>query len=95
MDKDELRELIATEVQTILKVACDAAVNIPNQPHEMQFATSPEGMKANEARKKEAARITASILSAVDDYVRGARARVVEKTDPERAKRIESFKPTF
>ena len=95
MDKDELRELIAIEVQKILKVACDAAVNIPNELHEMHFATSPEGMKANEARKKEAKRITASIMSAVDDYVRGMQARVVEKTEPERAKRIESFKPTF
>jgi hypothetical protein len=34
------------------KVACTAAINVPIQPHEIQSAMSPEGMKATEARKK-------------------------------------------
>ena len=95
MDKDELRELIATEVQNIIKVACKAAVNIPIELHEARYAMSPEGMQAREERKRDATKITANILSAVDDYVREIQARVVEKQEPERARNIRSFKPTF
>ena len=95
MDRDELRELIATEVQNIIKVACKAAVNVPIQLDEMRSAMSPEGMHASEKRKREATRITTNILSAVDDYVRETQARVVEKADPERAKNIRNFKATY
>ena len=95
MDKDELRELIATEVQNIIKIVCKAAVNVPSELHELQSAMTPEGIQAREERKREATRITAHILSAVDDYVRETQARVVEKTEPERAKNIRSFKPTY
>ena len=95
MEKDEMRELIATEVRNILKVACNAAINVPIQLHEIQSAMSPDGMKATEARKKEATKIASNIMSAVDDYVREAQARVVGKTDPQRAQNIRNFKPTY
>jgi hypothetical protein len=95
MEKDEMRELIATEVRNMIKVACNAAINVPVQPHEIQSAMSPEGLMATEAQKQEATKLVASIMSAVDDYVREAQARVVEKTDPQRAQNIRNFKPTF
>ena len=95
MDKDELRELIATEVQKIFKVACKAAVDTPIDPSEVRYAMSPEGMRASQERKKELTRITNNILSAIDEYVRESEARIVEKQEPERANIIRKLKPTF
>lgn len=95
MDKDELRELIATEVQNIIKVACKAAVNVPIELHEVRLAMNPEVVEAREGRKREAIKITTHIMSAVDDYVRDIQARVIDKTDPERAEIFRRLKAEF
>ena len=60
-DKDELRELIATEIRNVVKNAV--------------------GVK--------------TLLDSAEANLREAQARVVEKTDPERAERIRNLAPEF
>lgn len=93
--KDELRELIATEVRNIVRFTCNAVVNAPIQLADVRYAMTPEGMQEREARKKIAREITGIVLEASEDYLREAQARVVEKTDPQRAEIIRKLKPTF
>lgn len=93
--KDELRELIATEVRNIVRFTCNAVINAPIQLADIRHAMTPEGMQEREARKKIAREITSVVLEASEDYLREAQARVVEKTDPQRADFIRKFKPTF
>ena len=92
--RDELKELIATEIRNIVKFASPRLVNVPisvTEHHEM----TPERMKEREARMKIAREITSIVVEAAEDYLREAQARVVEKTDPKRAGFIRNFKPTF
>lgn len=93
--KDELRELIATEVRNIVKFTCNAVVHAPMPLTGGRYGMTPEGMQEYEARKKIAREITSTVLEAAEDYLRESQARVVEKTDPQRAEIIRKLKPTF
>jgi len=92
--KDELRELIVTEIRNVMKVASNRVVNMP-VTSDFYRALSPEGMKEREARKKIAREVTGVIIEATEDYLREAQARVIEKTDPQRAEIVRRLKPTF
>ena len=93
--KDELRELIATEVRNIVKFVGNAVVKSPIPQAGNRFGMTPEEMRQQEAHKKIAREITSTILEATKDYLREAQARVVEKTDPQRAEIIRKLKPEF
>jgi hypothetical protein len=60
-----------------------------------RYGMTPEGMQEYEARKKIAREVTSTVLEAAEDYLRESQARVVEKTDPQRAEIIRKLKPTF
>lgn len=93
--KDELRELIATEVRNIVRFTCNAVVNAPIGMTGGRFGMTPEGMQEHKARKKIAREIARTVLEAAEDYLRESQARVVEKTDPLRAEIIRKLKPEF
>ena len=93
--KDEIRELIATEMRKAVKAAVGAVVNMPIQLVDVQHAMTPEGRQEREARQKVAREIGDAIVKAFEAIEREAQARVVEKTDPARAERIRNFVPTF
>ena len=93
--KDELRELIAPEVRNIVKYAARAVVSSPISPPGNRFGMTREEMEQQEVRKRIACDITATVLEATEDYLREAQARVVEKTDPQRADIIRKLKPEF
>ena len=92
--KDEVRELIATEIRNVVKLMCARVVNPPVSLEDIRVATTPDGMKEREARLK-IARQFSVVLEAAEDYLRESQARVVQKVDPERAERIRKLKPTF
>jgi hypothetical protein len=93
--KDELKELVATEIRNVVKLMCARVVN-PSVPLEdIRFAMTPEGMKEREERMKIARQFSSVVLEAAEDYLRESQARVVQKVDPERAERIRKLKPTF
>lgn len=93
--KDEVRELIATEIRNVVKLMCARVVN-PSVPLEdVRFAMTTEGMKEREERLKIARQFSSVVLEAAEDYLRESQARVVQKVDPERAERIRKLKPTF
>lgn len=94
-DKDEIRELIATEMKKAAQAAINAVLNAPIQLHEIHTAMSPEGMHAREERKKIVREIGDAAVKSFEAVEREAQARVVEKTDPERAERIRTLVPTF
>jgi hypothetical protein len=93
--KDELREIIATELRNMVKFTCSAVVNSSRQFTDIRHSMTPEGMQEREAREKVAREITRTVVEAAEDYLQEARARVIEKTDPRRANFIRNFKPTF
>jgi hypothetical protein len=93
--KDELIELIATEIRNVVKLMCRRVVNPPVPLDEMRFSMTPEGMQRREERVKIARLFSAIVLEAAEDYLRESQARVVQKTDPERAERIRRLKPEF
>jgi hypothetical protein len=93
--KDELKELIATEIRNVVKLMCARVVNPPVPFEDTRFAMTPEGMKEREARLKIARQFSSVVLEAAEDYLRESQARVVQKVDPERAERIRRLKPTF
>lgn len=93
--KDELKEIIATEIRNVVKLMCARAVNPPIPLEDARFAMTPEGMKEREARLKIARQFSSIVLEAAEDYLRESQARVVQKVDPERAERIRKLKPTF
>jgi len=94
-EKDEIRELIATEMRRAGQAAVNAVLNAPIQLHEARTAMSPEGMAAREERNKIARAIGDAVVKALEAGEREAQARVVEKSDPERADRIRKLVPTF
>lgn len=94
-DKDEIRLLIASDMKIAVNAAVSAVSNAPIQLHEVHTAMSPEGMQAREDRKKIVQEIGESIVKAFEAGEREARARVVEKTDPESAERIRKLVPEF
>jgi len=93
--KDELRELIATEVRNIVKFVGNAVVNSPISQPVNRFGGTPEEMRQQQAHQRLAREITSKILEATEDYLRESQARVVEKTDPKRADIIRRLKPEF
>lgn len=93
--KDEVRELIATEIRNVVKLMCARVVNPPVPLEDIRVATTPDGMKEREARLKIARQFSSIVLEAAEDYLRESQARVVQKVDPERAERIRKLKPTF
>jgi len=94
-DKDEIRELIAQEFRNAVKSSVSAVINAPIELADVGRFGSPELMQEREARKKIARDIGKVILESAEDGLREAQARVIEKTDPERAKIVRSFKPTY
>jgi TIR domain-containing protein len=93
--KDELKEIIATEIRNVVKLMCARAVNPPIPLEDARFAMTPDGMKERQARLKIARQFSSVVLEAAEDYLRESQARVVQKVDPERAERIRKLKPTF
>jgi hypothetical protein len=93
--KDELRELIATEIRNVVKLMCSRVINPPVPLEETRFSMTPEGMKKREERINVARLFGGVVLDAAEDYLRESRARVVQKTDPQRAERIRRMKPEF
>jgi hypothetical protein len=94
-DKDDIRELIATEMKKAVKGAVNGVLTAPIQLHEVHTAMSPEGRQAREERNKLVREIGDAIVKSFEAVEREAQARVVEKTDPERAERIRNLVPTF
>lgn len=94
-DKDEIREVVATEMKKAAQAAINAILNSPIQLHEVSHATSPEGMQEREARNKLVRDIGMAITQSFEAIEREAQARVVEKIDPERADRIRKLVPTY
>jgi hypothetical protein len=93
--RDELREIIATEVRNIVKFTCSKVVNAPNPLHEVRYGMNSKERQEREARQKIVREIASIVLEASEDYLREAQARVVEKTDPKRAAMIRKLKPEF
>ena len=94
-EKDEIRELIASEMTKAVKAAVNAVLNAPIPMHEMGRYASPELMQEREARKKVVREIGDAVVKSFEAVEREAQARVVEKTDPERADRIRKLVPEF
>lgn len=93
--KDELRELIASEVRNIVRFTCHAVLKAPIPRFISRYGMTPEQMQDSEERKKIVREVTGTVLEAAEDYLREAQARVVEKTDPQRADIIRKLKPEF
>lgn len=93
--KDEIRYLIAKEAKSIIEAAFNAALNMPINPSEFAYANSAEGRQEREKRKKLIGEIKASVMASVDANLREAKARIVEKTDPEKAEVIRKLVPSF
>src|SRR5687768_12059248 len=94
-DKDEIRQIVATEIRNFVNSAVNAALNRPIELTEGRYAMSPEGMKEREAQKKIVHQFGKVIIDAAEANLREADARIVEKTDPERAEIIRKLVPTF
>jgi aspartokinase-like uncharacterized kinase len=94
-ENDEIKEINATEMWRAVKDAVSAVINAPIQLHEISHATSPEGMQAREERKKIVREVGDAIIKSFEANEREAQARVVEKTDPQRAEVIRNLVPTF
>ena len=93
--KDELREVIATEIRNAVKAIGNAIVNAPVPLTKLRMIETEEGKRQYELQKN-ASRVIANVaLEAAEDYLREAQARVVQKTDPKRAEIIRRLKPEF
>jgi len=93
--KDEFRELIAGEIRNVVKLMCSRVVNPPFPLEETRLSMTAEGVKKHQERIKIARLFSDIALDAAEDYLRESRARVVQKTDPQRAERIRRMKPEF
>lgn len=91
-EKDEIRELVAAEMKSAVKEAVNAVLKAP---HEGGRYPTAESMQKSEDRKKIVQEVGNAVVKAFEKHEREAQARVVEKTDPERAERIRKFDPTF
>ncbi len=91
--KDELCALIQEEIWKAFDVAMNAATNPPIQPNQL----NDSGFQARrETQKQMVQEISKAIKSALNHLKAEAQARVVEKTDPQRAERIRALAdPTF
>lgn len=94
--KDEIRELIATEMKKAVKTAVNAVINMPTPLGEIdRYGMDTEARERREARQKIAREVGDAIIKAFEAVEREAQARVVEKTDPARAEVIRKLVPTF
>jgi hypothetical protein len=92
-DKDELRELIQSEILKAFNAAFSAALNAPTQLGDINNNEKQEAMKNQKAVIREFGNAIKASLQTLEAE---AQAKVVEKTDPERAKRIRALAvPTF
>jgi hypothetical protein len=78
VDKDEVRQIIATEIRDFVQSAVQAALNPPTEPTGAQHKISEEGMKSLQLVGKAA-------INAAETKLREANARVGNKTNPGRA----------
>jgi hypothetical protein len=91
--RDELRVFIQEEVWKAFDVAMRAAVNAPTA---FTGVGNMEKENLRQIRSEAIREVNAAIKSALNHLKADAQARVVEKTDPERAKRIRALAdPTF
>ena len=91
--KDELRELIQEEIWKAFDVAMRAAANPPIQPHQLNDSEFQARRVIHKQIVQDASK---AIKSALNQLKAEAQAKVVEKTDPQRAKRIRALAdPTF
>ncbi len=93
--KDEIRELIATEMKNAVKAAVHAVLNAPTPLHEVERYPTPEGMQKREEKKKIVREIGDAVIKSFEAVEREAHARVVEKTDLARAEVIRKMVPEF
>lgn len=93
--KDEIRELIAREMKKAVKDVVNAVLNAPTPLHEIERYPTPEGTQKREEKKKLIREIGDAVIKSFEATEREAQARVVEKTDPERANRIRRMVPEF
>jgi hypothetical protein len=94
-DKDEIRLLIAREIRDVIKNAATAVENMSVELGAGRHLMSSEDHEKREAEKKMARRVGKVVLDAAEANLREADARIVEKTDPERAERIRRLVPEF
>ncbi len=91
--KDELRALIQEEIWKAFDVAMRAASNLPIQLHQMN---DKEFQERREIQKQMVQEISKAIKSALNHLKAEAQAKVIEKTDPQRAERIRALAdPSF
>lgn len=91
--KDELRELIQEEIWKAFDVAMRAAANPPVQLHQINDS---EFQARREIHKQIVQDVSKAVKSALNHLKAESQARVVEKTDPQRAERIRALAdPTF
>jgi hypothetical protein len=91
--KNELRALIQEEIWKAFDVAIKAAENPPMQQHQLN---DPEHRVRGEFQKQAVQQIGKAVRSALNHLKADAQARVFEKSDPERARRIRALAdPTF
>src|ERR1041384_6356771 len=94
-DKDEIRLLIAREIRDVIKNSASAVQNMPIELGAGRHLMSSEDHEKHEAETKMARRVGKAVLDVAEANLREADARIVEKTDPERAKIIRSLVPEF
>ena len=94
-DKDEIRKIVATEIRDFVKSAVSAALNRPSDPTQGRYDISGEGMREREAQDKLLQQFGAVIIKAAERNWREAEARIIEKTDPERAETFRKLDPEF
>ena len=91
--RNELRALIQEEIWKAFDVVMKAAENPPVQPHQ---TNDSELQARRKAQTRSVQEISRAIKSALNHLKADAQARVVEKTDPQRAERIRALAdPTF
>lgn len=91
--KDELRELIQEEIWKAFDVAMKAAANPPIQLHKLN---DDEFQVKRKIQKQMVQEISRAVKSALNHLKAEAQARVVEKTDSQRAERIRALAdPSF
>lgn len=94
-DKDEIRKIVATEIRDFVKSAVSAALNRPIDPSQGRHDISGEGMREREAQNKLLQQFGTVIIKAAEANLREADARIVEKTDPQRAEVIRKLVPEW
>ncbi|MBA3633703.1 MAG: hypothetical protein H0W58_12990 [Acidobacteria bacterium] len=87
-NRDKIRYLIVAEIRKVFSAVLKAA----NEPPVIGFSTAPEN-RVKEQTYNKINKVARDINDALRDLESEARARIVEKTDPERAEIIRKLKP--